>query len=180
MFEVECIKCHQQVRVGERMKHLCNLSKLYSRAVEKVIMLSVGQKACIKKCKKLLSGHAFAPTSLEKRYILHDKLCDDCSKSEMVQLFEQFKTVLPHLYRTSRGRRRVISPFHAYKLNIISSKMKSQDLDQFENSYRLKLQYLREKEVENNVPGLKAANHASRKLTFDDVSSSSSDHDLCD
>lgn len=73
----------------------------------------------------------------------------------MVQLFEKFKSVLEFLYRTSRGSKRVISPFHAYKLNNISKQMNRIDPTQFESTYRLKLQYLREKEIESNIPSLR-------------------------
>lgn len=37
MFEVECVKCLQSVRVRERINHFCTISKLYARVVEKVI-----------------------------------------------------------------------------------------------------------------------------------------------
>lgn len=91
---VSCIKCEEKVLVKDRLDHQCALEHVYSRAVRRVVQHSQAKRLCLSTCKRLLQGHTYAPTFQEERYVLSDRLCDNCSKSDLIKNFEEFKLTL--------------------------------------------------------------------------------------
>lgn len=142
---VSCVQCEEKVQVKDRLDHQCALEQVYSRAVQRVVQHSLAKRMCQTTCKRLLQGHTYAPTHQEERFVLCDRLCDNCSKSDLIKNFEEFKLTLQRYFKTSRKGKQIVSPYHYYKLDIIAKRMKELDPESFEENYRYKMKYLRQK-----------------------------------